>query len=516
MGDNTSNIISNSLKWILPAIAILYVCIYIVIVCLRIRYPFELEWLEGSIVDHVARVMSGQKIYVRPSLEFVPYLYTPLYYYVSAALATITGAGFFPLRMVSFFASLGSFVLIFLFVKRETKETLSAILAAGMFAATFEIGGAWLDLARVDSLFVLFLLAGFYVIKPAESVGAYALAGLLFSLSFLTKQTALAASAPVILYCFLRNPRRGVFGIATFIAIVGLSTLIMDRFSEGWYTYYVFRMPAGHSLEKAMLLKFWTLDILKPLAIAVFLSIFYLYSLFSNSKRQDFLFFLCMAVGAFGSSWMSRLHEGGYANVVLPAYAATSILFGLAAHTVIEYAHNVKTGRKEFAKTCIYALCILQFGWQYYNPAALIPTQRDLEAGKRFIAFLENIEGDVLIPYHSHLAVLAGKKSFAHVDPMKNVLKGSRGQAQTRFVIESRESVKNGNFGGIILSAVSFDTTTGDRNVWGYGLLFPNIEGYCIEKRPLIKEDTALWPVTGLKIRPEFLMNPCPEGEDKP
>lgn len=51
---------------------------------LRVLYPFELEWMEGATVEHVLRVMEGRPLYVEPSLEFVPFVYTPLYAWLGA------------------------------------------------------------------------------------------------------------------------------------------------------------------------------------------------------------------------------------------------------------------------------------------------------------------------------------------------------------------------------------------------------------------------------------------------
>jgi hypothetical protein len=68
--------------------------VYILIACYRIRSPFEIEWFEGTLVDHVQRILNGESLYVAPSLKFVPCMYTPLYYFVAAVVAKLTGIGF--------------------------------------------------------------------------------------------------------------------------------------------------------------------------------------------------------------------------------------------------------------------------------------------------------------------------------------------------------------------------------------------------------------------------------------
>ena len=203
------------LKKILAPVAILYLLVYVVIACLRLRYPFELEWMEGGSVDHVRRILDGKGLYVEPGIDFVPYIYTPLYFYVSAALARVIGIGFLPLRIVSFVSSLGCLLLIAGWVRRETDSRLFGLLAAGLFAATFRAGGAWLDIARVDSLCLLLFLAGACLLRFAASPGGTGAAGLLLALSFLTKQTALVMAAPLVVATFHRSRRSGLLLLGT-------------------------------------------------------------------------------------------------------------------------------------------------------------------------------------------------------------------------------------------------------------------------------------------------------------
>ncbi|MHC4458094.1 MAG: hypothetical protein ACYS0I_13605, partial [Planctomycetota bacterium] len=84
MKTETLNSISRFFKHALLTVAILYLAVYLILVFLRIQFPFELEWMEGGSVHQIERILEGKKLYVSPSLEFVPYIYPPLYFYVSA------------------------------------------------------------------------------------------------------------------------------------------------------------------------------------------------------------------------------------------------------------------------------------------------------------------------------------------------------------------------------------------------------------------------------------------------
>ena len=125
----------------------------------RLSYPFELDWMEGGSVELAARVLAGHSLYAPPSLLFVGWTYTPLYYWVAAAVAKVTGIGFVPLRLVSLSASLAAMAILASMVIRETRDRIAGVLAAGLFAATFRISGAWFDTGRVDALFLALTLA---------------------------------------------------------------------------------------------------------------------------------------------------------------------------------------------------------------------------------------------------------------------------------------------------------------------------------------------------------------------
>src|SRR5439155_27192958 len=111
----------------------------------RIRFPYELEWLEGWTVESVRRVLAGKSLFVAPSVEWIPYPYTPLYTYSSAALASLIGVGFLAPRLVSLASAVGCLGLTFLLVRRETGSAFCGLAGAGFLAGTYPLSGAWFD-----------------------------------------------------------------------------------------------------------------------------------------------------------------------------------------------------------------------------------------------------------------------------------------------------------------------------------------------------------------------------------
>src|SRR5262245_22933328 len=91
----------------------------------RISYPFDLEWMEGGIITHVRRVVTGRPLSAEPSLEVTAFISPPFCYYVSALVSSVVGLGYFAPRLVSLLSILGSFVLIGRWVRRETGDHLA-------------------------------------------------------------------------------------------------------------------------------------------------------------------------------------------------------------------------------------------------------------------------------------------------------------------------------------------------------------------------------------------------------
>jgi 4-amino-4-deoxy-L-arabinose transferase-like glycosyltransferase len=187
--------IRTALASLLSLLSGLAILTFVAVAILRLDHPFELEWVEGFFVEIVARIRDGKAIYVEPSLDFISCIYTPLYFYVSAAVSIALGSGFAPLRAVSLLATLGSCGVLYGMAWRETRSHWPGWLAAGTFAAAFAASGAWYDLARVDSLFLFLLLLGMATLRAARSGWGIAASALFVTLSFLTKQTAPCGAA---------------------------------------------------------------------------------------------------------------------------------------------------------------------------------------------------------------------------------------------------------------------------------------------------------------------------------
>lgn len=493
------------LKYLLFSAAAGYIAAYIVVAFFRLSYPFDLEWLEGNSVVHVVRILSGQSIYVKPSLEYIPYNYTPLFFYVSAVAAFIFKAGFQPLRLVSVLSSIGCFYLIYLFVKRETESRFCGFLASGLFAATFHLSGSWFDTGRPDSLFLFLLIWSFYLIRFRSSAAASFFAGLAMSAAFFTKQTALPILLPVSLYLLFAGRRRLLYFIITCAAIIGGGTLIFDYFSSGWFSYYVFELPSNFSsrVEPFRWRTFWTEDIISPFKIVLGMSFCYFLLICSKPKKDKFLFYLLTTAGMFAASLAPRLQAGGIENVLIPAYAMLSILFGLSFHAFCGFAGEMQPLKRNILLILVYSLSLLQFGSGYirYDPFPEVPSNNDLESGRKLLKIIAGIEGDVFLPSRSYLPELAGKKSAAPQQLIKDNLVWGKDEVRAGLAEELNNAFKDRRFGAVILDS--------GREEWMTEEAESSLEqNYILKENIIYPSDVAFLPIAGLRTRPERVYVP--------
>jgi hypothetical protein len=504
-------------RYLLAGAAACYLVIYVVLACIRLGYPYELEWLEGACVDHVRWILSGRPLYVEPSVDFTPFCYTPLYFYVSAGLARIMGAGFLPLRLVSLLASLGVFALLLAFVRRQTGSTMWGLIAAGLYAATYRASGAWFDIARVDSLFMFLLLAGVYAVRFREGFWGLLMAGVLMSLAFLTKQTALLVALPLMAYAFLAKPRRSAWAFAgSYVLLLVITTIVLNVATGGWYVYYVFGLPAYHDKLPAMLTAFWTVDLAKPMGIAMALAMVCVVSRLSEDIRKQFAFFAALLAGMVAAAWLGRFHGAGYDNVLQPAYAFLAIGMAVGAQTLESSWLGLTDsaaapvpappdgGAGRFATSLLlslYCVGLIQFALLCYSPSAQIPSKQDALAGDRLVATVSHIDGDVWIPYHGFLAAMAGHSGFhCHAMAVNDVLRGPDGEPRSKLLSDMTSAIASRRFAAILLDDEwQFKTTA-----W-QPLMRALAESYN-PPEIIVADKTTFLPVTGDKNRPTMLL----------
>src|ERR1700694_4756043 len=60
---------------------------------LRAVYPYPIDGMEDANLQVVRQILRGQSIYAPPTLTYIPVIYPPLYFILSALAALVTGPG---------------------------------------------------------------------------------------------------------------------------------------------------------------------------------------------------------------------------------------------------------------------------------------------------------------------------------------------------------------------------------------------------------------------------------------
>jgi hypothetical protein len=475
-------------------IASLLACIQLVGTALaRIRYPYALEWMEPGMVDHVRVVLSGKPLYRQPSLEWTPYIYTPFYYWVSAIFVKVLGVGMFPLRLVSLLSILAILNLIAAFVHREVGGVLGPLVAAGLFAVTYRVTGFWLDLARVDALFVALLLGGAYLGRFAENPRAAGASGALLFLAFFTKQSALAVAVPVLVAMIAMNWRRGLVATGVFAALMIGALQWMDLSSNHWFRYYVFEVASKHPyppfdqwrelFERAT----W-----KPMVFGLVLAGVALFSGVLREKpsgRAVLFFYLGILGGAWFHGFSGIIHDGGFENALIPYCATLAILSGIAIGWIMRERPDVRR-LQAFGLVVV----LLQFANLGFDQRVVLPRKRDWRAGLLVEERLREIKGEVLSPGFGYFTYLAGHEEI-HAPSMAlaDVFKTQDPDLTGPLAKDMVTSVESGRFKAII---------------WDDSYRFlPETFKEAIRRRympkpGLIDDPAAFWPKTGMGARP--------------
>jgi hypothetical protein len=463
----------------------------------RIHYPFELEWIEGGSVSHIQVVLSGHQIYREPSIEFTPFIYPPLYYYVSALPTLAFGVGLFAPRLVSLLSILGCFVLLARWVREQTGDAVAGVVAAGLLASVYKITGFWMDLARVDALFLLFTLAANTLAQSTRTPARAVLVGLLLAAACFTKQLGIPLALPPLLFLALRSFRLGFIAALVAGLVLGVAGLAFYVSSSGWIYYYLFLLPARHPIQWSRL---WSEVQTYFLGVTLLMTVGGVLLLcgagFSSGRWKRWIHNTSFVVLATVTSFLPFLKSGGYPNGLIPAYAGLALAAGLVLAELRRGANSVlcSTGSRLFA--CL--LVLFQCATLSYDPSEALPTAADLAANTNVVARMKALAKPILVTASSHyMRLIEGDTELLHTIALVDVFKGQGKEAVYSRALLS-EALRSHHFRTIILDrAAGFlpddIVDTIHQEYVAKGTLLGGVPG------------DVMWPKTGASIRPDTI-----------
>ncbi len=400
---------------------------------LRAGYGYDLEWMEGGILCHALRIARDQPLYGPPSIDFIPFLYTPFYPWLVAKLGGAGGIGYGLGRAISLVSFIGTLLLGYVFARRGGGSRATALLAPGITAAAFVPTGAWFDLARPDTLFMFLVTAALFVgywgrRRPAVTV----LAALLMVLAFFTKQTAspfMVGLGFVLLIISWRSAL--LYGLT--LAIVGLPALWWaNRATEGWFWTYVFRLHQMHDFYPLRAFVGSPLRLLLIVGPAILLVPWALL----RRRNGELMFTVMLAIFGVAAACLGFGTQWAFTNAFIPGVFFPAVAIATAAGRLIFADQSTRPPRLRPAVVSLFLLGTLvtatgialpwasrrfprSIGLPADEPTMLdlqrfIPTEKDREDGAALVARLKAAPGEVMIPFHPFYAHLAGKRPYVH------------------------------------------------------------------------------------------------------
>ena len=417
----------------------------------RFRFPYSLEWMEGGVHEHVARVRGGAPLYVAPGVDFAPFPYTPLYYWVSAPLSSVAPESLAPLRLVSIAAAVGLFGCVAALAARfhgagGRSRWLPAALAAGALAAANEFTGAFLDLARVDALAWALGAAAWLVASRARlgTTGAAA-SGALAGLAFLTKQSTglLGVTLALAAASGAREGavRRAATHALAFAALTLGARVRLDAATDGWFGFWTFDLLRDAPVHAPAVLGYWresALALGTMAAVAVAAGV-------TGAWRPPLLTVALPAVALVATGWIGRAHAGGYDNNLLPTALAAAVLFGAAG------ARWLARPEARLAPIAV-ALALVPLA---HDPRALVPGADAERAGDATVVALRQLGGPLLVPDHprlQRLALGADARTGAHGMAWIDLLQSGEESEARAFLADVERALGERRYAAVVTS----------------------------------------------------------------
>jgi 4-amino-4-deoxy-L-arabinose transferase-like glycosyltransferase len=482
-------------------IAVIFIAMFFVTALPRWLYPYDLDFLEDSMLMESLQIAQGQPVYVPPNPDFNPHVYMPLFFWIGGALFKIGAPSLVLLRSISFVSTLATTILIYRIALCESRLKWIALACAGLFLGGYRINGFWYEVARVDPLFIALTVGGLALANYAsDSRRGLILSGTVMALAALTKQTGVIMAIGLTIYLFMKVGRRAWFFLIPFSGLTLIPMLLLNWSTDGWFFYHVIRIGSADPIETSRLVNFVTREVFGVMAgislIAVIAGIVATQdSGWKVLRKQPWLMGIGLAVLISG---LGRMRVGGNLNNLMPAYAllclAPAILVQISASQspAIEDTNNVR--RIRYRDWLISVLILIQFVLGRYSPQRYIPSRAMRESGDQLVQRIASFPGRVFVMMHPYYTVLAAKEPSTQIATLWYVRHRGDLPLPDDFVnrIES-------HYYSAIISDESFFETQPD--------LHKLITTYYIQTETL-NRGSAPSTITGVVVRPKVIFLP--------
>jgi hypothetical protein len=273
-------------------------------------------------------------------------------------------------------------------------------------------------------------------------------------------------------------------------------SLVLDHVTDGWYGFYVWKLPAEHQVNHGSLVGFFTSDLFAPLAIAMVFGVIGLVAL-QRRGSSGFAFHLIVGAALLAASYSARLHTGGYDNVLLPIYAEIAVLFAIGVHVALQAPKRAWLG------ALAAVACLLQFGRLVYDPVAQVPSRSDVALGDETLAALRQLPQPIYLPGHPWYLDEVGQPTNTQAASIGDVLRAGGGEGR-KMAQDLWQMVAEQRYRSIVVESVV-----------GYSYLPDNLCRYYEPAHPLLPSGEVSYPITGTITGPAEVWLPRAVPDDR-
>jgi hypothetical protein len=403
-------------------IAIFFIALFFYTALPRLLYPYDLDFIEDSMLMESLQFAQGKSVYVPPNADFNPHVYMPLFFWLGALLFKIGSPGLPLLRSISLGATLFTTILIYWIVIRESGLRWLGVVCAGLFLGGYHINGFWYEVARVDPLFVVLMLAGFVLsIYAGDSNRKLIFSAVMLALAAFTKQTGFIIAAGLALYLFLKiGQRAGVF-LTTFSALTVIPMLVLNWRTDGWFFYHIFYIGSADPIEVSRLVNFLIKELFGIMAGLSWLAFLIVVLGIQRMRLKVFLerpWLIALSL-AIVISGLGRMRVGGNINNRMPTYAILCIMPAIFMQMLAPQLSGPgqidDRNHIGWQNWVVAILMLVQFALGRYSPQRSIPNALMKQGGDRLIQQITSMQDPVLVMMHPYYALMAGKEPSTQI-----------------------------------------------------------------------------------------------------
>lgn len=396
------------------------------VVIARLTHPVDAEWMTGTIREGVERVRDGKPLYVAPSAGFIPFVYPPLYFWLSALLARALPTAL-ACKLVSITAACGAGWGVHRIAIALGASRRWARLGVVLFVATYPLTLFFYDLERVDALYAAMIAIGVAVLLTREGTAWTALAGVLLGGSFFAKQAGLFPFAAIVIALVVTGEKRRAWIVAAAGGVVLVALFAwLERSTGGMFRFYCLTLPSGHGLKAARLSLFFVEDVPRTFAYVAGTLAILVPVARAAAKRslrtlgwKETVFGFVLFAGLAGA-FSFRAHAGGWQNVLIAWLPLACVAIALAASRAEESAAD-SPSRSLVSALLLGGVC-LQLTASLFDPNEIAPEASDVRERERLVTLVRTLEaqGPVMVTTVGQIT----KEPAAQSAALEDVLRG--------------------------------------------------------------------------------------------